>query len=73
MATRGPFQAEFWQAMHTEVHFLMNEFDCWDYVPNPGKNFLPSMWAYKIKRYPDPDSCVKKFKSWFCERGDRQK
>jgi hypothetical protein len=35
-ATRGPFQAEFRQAMQVELHTLIKEFDCWDYVPNPG-------------------------------------
>ena len=48
-ATRGPFQAEFWQAMRVELNTLINEFDCWDYVPNPGKNVLQSTWAFKIK------------------------
>jgi hypothetical protein len=70
-ATRGPFQAEFWQAMRLEFHTLLNEFDCWDYVPNPGKNVLRSTWAFKIKRYPD--GRVKKFKARFCARGDMQK
>ncbi len=70
-ATRGPFQAEFWQAMRLEFNTLLNEFDCWDYVPNPGKNVLRSTWAFKIKRYPD--GRVKKFKARFCARGDMQK
>jgi hypothetical protein len=71
MAMRGPFQAEFRQAMRLELHTLVKEFDCWDYVPNPEKNVLPSTWAFKIKRYPDGQ--VKKFKACFCARGDRQK
>ncbi len=69
-ATRGPFQAQFWQAMRMELRALINEFDCWDYVPNPGKYVLPSTWAFKIKHYPD--GCVKKFKARFCARGNRQ-
>jgi hypothetical protein len=40
---------------------LIKEFDYWDYVPNPGKNVLPSTWAFKIKKYPDEQ--VKKFKA----------
>ena len=40
------------------------------YVTNPGKNVLPSTWAFKIKRYPD--GRVKKFKARFCARGDCQ-
>jgi hypothetical protein len=69
-ATRGPFQAQFWQVMRMELHTLISEFDCWGYIPNPGKNVLPSTWAFKIKHYLD--GCVKKFKAHFCARGDRQ-
>ena len=69
-ATRGPFQAQFWAAMRTEFLTLTKDFDCWEYVPNPGKNVLPSTWAFKIKRYPD--GRVKKFKARFCARGDQQ-
>jgi hypothetical protein len=54
--------------MRIELNTLINEFDCWEYVPNPGKNVLPSTWAFKIKRYPD--GRVKKFKARFCARGD---
>jgi hypothetical protein len=53
-----------------ELHALVNEFDCWDYIPNPGKNVLPSTWAFKIKHYQD--GRVKKFKARFCARVDRQ-
>jgi hypothetical protein len=59
-----------WQVIKMENHTLVNEIDCWDYIPNPGKNVLPSTWAFKIKHYPD--GCVKKFKACFCARGDRQ-
>jgi hypothetical protein len=59
-ATRGPFQAQFWQAMRTKFNTLTQDFDCWEYVPNPGKDVLPSTWAFKIKRYPD--GLIKKFK-----------
>ncbi len=56
-ATRGPFQAKFWQAMQVELNTLENEFSCWELVPHPGNskenNVLPSTWAFKIKRYPD--------------------
>ena len=57
--------------MRVELHTLINEFDCWDYIPNPGKNVLRSTWAFKIKRYPD--GRVKKFKARFCARDDMQK
>ncbi len=69
-ATRSPFQAQFWQAMRTKFNTLTQEFDCWEYVPNPGKDVLPSTWAFKIKCYPD--GRVKKFKARFCARGDKQ-
>jgi len=53
-ATRGPFQAQFWKAMHDELTTLTQEFDCWEYVPRTQEmNVLPSTWAFKIKRYPD--------------------
>ncbi len=49
-ATKGPFQAEFWQAMHVELNTLTNEFKCWNLVPClPHMNILPSTWAFKIK------------------------
>ena len=58
--------------MYDELTTLIQEFDCWDYVPRtPDMNVLPSTWAFKIKRYPD--GCVKKFKARFCAQGDRQK
>jgi hypothetical protein len=53
-----------------EPNTLINEFDCWDDIPNSGKNVLLSMWAFKIKRYAD--GCVKKLKASFCARGNRQ-
>jgi hypothetical protein len=60
-ATHGPFQAQFWQAMRMGLHTLINKFDCWDYIPNPGENVLPSTWAFKIKRYLDSHvKCWKK-------------
>jgi hypothetical protein len=51
-ATRGPFQAQFWKAMHDELATLTQEFNCWEYVPRTQEmNVLPSAWAFKIKRY----------------------
>ncbi len=74
-AMRGPFQAEFWQAMQIELNTLENEFHCWELVQLPGNskenNILPSTWAFKIKR--NPDGQVKKFKAQFCARGNHQK
>ncbi len=46
--TRGPFQAQFWNAMYDELTALIQEFNCWDYVPcTPDMNVLPSTWALK--------------------------
>ncbi len=72
-ATKGPFQAEFWQAMRTELKTLTTKgFDCWEIVRwTPEMNMLPSKWAFKIKRYLD--GSVKKFKARFCARGNCQK
>jgi hypothetical protein len=68
-ATKGPFQAEFWQAMRVELNTLVNKFKCWDLVERlPEMNVLPSTWAFKIKSFPD--GSVKKFKARFCARGD---
>ena len=71
-ATRGPFQAEFWQAMRVELKTQTKDFDCWSLVDRtPDMHVLPCTWAFKIKRYPD--GSVKKFKARFCARGDCQK
>lgn len=65
MAMRGPFQAEFYNAIREELHTLYNQFGCWELVPRlPHMRVLPSTWAFKIKRYPD--GSVKKFKARFC-------
>lgn len=71
MAVNGPFQAEYWEAMRTELKTIADDFHCWELVPRePHMNVLPSTWAFKVKRYPD--GSVKKFKARFCARGDRQ-
>jgi hypothetical protein len=61
-ATRGPFQAEFWQALAGKLKTLTKDFDYWNLVPQtPGMNVLPSTWAFKIKRYAD--GTAEKFKA----------
>ncbi len=71
MAMNGPMQAEYYEAMQTELSTIRDDFRCWDLVPRlPGMNVLPSTWAFKVKRYPD--GSVKKLKARFCARGDRQ-
>jgi hypothetical protein len=64
------FQDKSWQAIRVELNTLINNFDWWEYVPNPGKDVLPSTWAFKIKHYPN--GRVKKFKVHFCACGDCQ-
>jgi hypothetical protein len=68
-ATHGPFQVQFWKAMHDKLVTQLQEFDCWDYVPRTPTIKVKHLGVQK-KRYPD--GCVKKFKAQFCARGDRQ-
>jgi hypothetical protein len=71
MAVNRPFQAEYWEAMRTELNTISHDFKCWLLVPRtPEMNVLPSTWAFKIKRFPD--GSVKKFKARFCACGDKQ-
>ena len=35
-----------------------------------GMNVIQSIWAFKLKRFPD--GLIKKFKARFCARGDQQ-
>ncbi len=44
----------------------------WTVVPHIDDitNVLPSIWAFKVKQYPD--GTIKKFKGCFCARGDKQ-
>jgi hypothetical protein len=67
----GPYRAEYTEACRVELSTLLDDLDCWEYVPfEAGMNVLPSTWAFKCKRYPD--GRVKKFKARFCARGDKQ-
>ncbi len=73
-ATRSKFADEYWEAMKLEIATLEN-IDAWFVVDRYDSNgaphhVIPSMWAFKCKRYPD--GCIKKFKSCFCARGDKQ-
>jgi hypothetical protein len=56
-AMTGPYREEFLEAMHTEVSELESH-NCWDViplttVPPEGAKVIPTMWVFKIKRYPD--------------------
>ena len=45
--------------------------DSWEVVDRTEEmNVLQSIWAFKIKRFPD--GLIKKFKARFCARGDQQ-
>jgi hypothetical protein len=69
-AMNGPDREGFWEACRKEVETLRN-MNVWDEVTRqPWMNVLPSTWAFRIKRYPD--GLVRKLKSRFCVRGDRQ-
>lgn len=52
-------------------HDTLTDFDSWDVVDRtPEMNILSSVWAFKIKRYPD--GRVKKYKERFYVRSFEQ-
>ena len=69
-AVNGPHANEFRKAIDIEYNTLL-DFDSWDVVNRKSSmNVLSSVWAFKIKRYPD--GRIKKFKARFCVRGFEQ-
>ena len=69
-AMNGPFREGFEEACRKELDTLI-EMGVWDVVDRKRfMNVLPSTWAFRIKRYPG--GLMKKLKSRFCVRGDRQ-
>ncbi len=45
--------------------------DAWEVVDrSEAENVINSSWAFKLKWFPN--GMVKKFKAWFCTRGDQQ-
>ena len=69
-AMGGEFADEFWEAAVVELETL-EEMKAWKVVDTPpGANVIDSIWAFKIKRFPD--GLIKKFKARFCARGDQQ-
>jgi hypothetical protein len=72
-AMTGEYREEFLEAMRTEVSELESH-KCWDVVPMAdvpeGAKVLPTMWVFKIKRYPD--GRVRRFKARLVVRGDYQ-
>ena len=66
----GPFKEEYWKADIKEIETLVS-IDVWEVVDRTDEiNVIDSIWAFKLKRFPD--GMVKKFKAWFCARGDQQ-
>ena len=71
-AMNGPFAEGFKQAMDKEWKTLNDDFQSWDIVDQDmSMNVLTSVWAFKIKRFPD--GLLKKLKDRFCVRGLEQK
>ncbi|KAG7374494.1 reverse transcriptase RNA-dependent DNA polymerase [Nitzschia inconspicua] len=69
-AMNGPHREGFFEAMKTELKTLI-DMDCWEVVERlPTMNVLPSIWAFKLKRFPD--GRVRKYKARFCAGGHRQ-
>jgi hypothetical protein len=72
-AMTGPYREEFLEAMRTEISEL-EAHNCWDVVAASnlpeGAKILPTMWVFKIKRFPD--GRVRRFKARLVVRGDFQ-
>ena len=69
-AMNGPFKEEYLEAACKEVKTLQR-MKAWKVVDREdGMNAIQSIWAFKLKRFPD--GLIKKFKARFCARGDQQ-
>jgi hypothetical protein len=72
-AMTGPYREEFLEAMRVEVSELESH-NCWDVVAAAevpeGAKVIPTMWVFKIKRFPD--GRVRRFKARLVVRGDFQ-
>ena len=63
-AMNGPFKEEYWKAAVKEIETL-ESMNAWEVVDRPEiGNIIDSIWAFKLKRYPD--GMPKKFKARFC-------
>jgi hypothetical protein len=70
-AMNGPDREGYIKACEKELDTLTDDKDAWDVVlREPWMNVLPSTRAFKCKRYPD--GTIRKLKSRFCVRGDKQ-
>jgi hypothetical protein len=69
-AMNGPHRDGFHNAMIKELKTL-TDMESWEVVKRvPWSNVLPSIWAFKLKRFPD--GSLSKYKSRFCAGGHRQ-
>jgi hypothetical protein len=69
-AMNGENAEGYWQACQKEYETLI-KMDVWEEVERePWMNIIPSTWAFRCKRFPD--GLVRKLKSRFCARGDKQ-
>jgi hypothetical protein len=71
-AMSGPDAEGFYEAMKAELDSL-DMLDAWEKVPRSaasGRNIIPTIWAFKRKRYPD--GSARKLKARLCGRGDCQ-
>jgi hypothetical protein len=70
-AMNGPDKAGHWKACEIELKTLTKKCDACDVVDRSSwMNVLPSTRAFKCKRYPD--GSIRKLKSRFCCRGNKQ-
>lgn len=67
-AMNGPNKEGYWRACETEVRTLTELKDAWEVVDRETwMNVLPSVWAFKCKRFPN--GLVRKLKARFCAEG----
>ena len=65
-----PFVDEYWKVANSEVE-TFEATNAWEVVDHTkDMNVLQSTQAVKLKL--SPDGLSKKFKAWFCARGDQQ-
>lgn len=49
----GPFKEEYWKAALKELE-LLKETEAWEIVDRTeDMNMIDSIWAFRLKRYPD--------------------
>jgi hypothetical protein len=70
-AMNSPEADRWFEAMEVEMKTLEQDFKAWELEPQESRmKVLPSIWAFKLKRYSD--GLAKKFKARFCICGDVQ-